>query len=227
MHIYGLQKLTLLDYPGKMAATVFTGRCNMRCPFCHNPDLVLNNAEEYSLDKFFKFLSTRKSTLEGICITGGEPMVNEKLGDFISEIKAMGYLVKLDTNGTFPDRLEKIIDQIDYIAIDIKNSPEKYAKTAGLENFDISCIKKSIAMVMSRAKDYEFRTTVVKGLHEIEDIEECAKLIEGAKRYYLQKFIDSGHLLGQEKYAAWDDNTMRAMQKVALKHVQSCELRGV
>ena len=227
MHIYGLQKLTLLDYPGKMAATVFTGKCNMRCPFCHNPDLVLNNAEEYSLDKFYKFLSTRKSTLEGICITGGEPMVNEKIGDFISEIKAMGYLVKLDTNGTFPDRLEKIIDQIDYIAIDIKNSPEKYAKTAGLENFDISCVKQSIAIVMRKAQDYEFRTTVVKGLHEVKDIEECAKLIEGAKRYYLQKFIDSGHLLGQEKYSAWDDGTMRAMQKVALKHVQSCELRGV
>ena len=154
-------------------------------------------------------------------------MVNEKIGDFISEIKEMGYLVKLDTNGTFPDRLEKIIDQIDYIAIDIKNSPEKYAKTAGLENFDISCVKKSIAIVMSRAKDYEFRTTVVKGLHEAEDIEECAKLIEGAKRYYLQKFIDSGHLLGQEKYLAWDDDTMRAMKKVALKHVKSCELRGV
>lgn len=227
MRIFGLQKLTLLDYPGKLAATVFTGGCNMRCPFCHNPSLVLNEAEEYPMDKFIKFLNTRKSTLEGICITGGEPLINKDIAAFINTIKQMGYRIKLDTNGCFPEKLAEVIRLVDYVAIDIKNSPSKYALTTGLEKIDLSDIKKSIDIVMNSSSDYEFRTTVVKGLHEISDIEECAKLISGAKKYFLQKFIDSGQLLKNQKFSSWDDNTMKEMQKLAQKYVKNCELRGL
>lgn len=227
MNIYGLQKLTLLDYPSKMAATAFTSRCNMRCPFCHNSDLVIGNADKYPMENFIKFLSTRQGVLEGICITGGEPLLNKDIDKFIHQIKDMGYLVKLDTNGSYPDRLAKLLDIVDYVAIDIKNSPSKYSETIGVYNFDITPIRQSIDLVMQNANDYEFRTTVVHELHSIRDIEECAKLIIGAKKYYLQKFIDSGHLVGTTKYTAWDDATMRDMQVIASKYVDLCELRGV
>lgn len=227
MHIYGLQKLTLLDFPGKMAATVFTTHCNMRCPFCHNADLVLGKNDEYLMSSFKKFLDTRTGMLEGICITGGEPMIHEDLGDFIKYIKDCGYKVKLDTNGTFPDRLEKVLDILDYVAIDIKNSPDKYAKTIGLDKFDLSPVKESIELLKSKAKDYEFRTTVVRELHTVEDIQACAELIKGAKKYYLQKFIDSGNLLGSQKFTSWDDDTMHKMQNIAEPYVELCELRGV
>ena len=202
MRIYGLQKLTLLDYPGKIAATVFTSGCNMRCPFCHNADLVLGNIDEYPMDKLLSFFQARKSMLEGICITGGEPLINSDIRNFILTLKDMGYSVKLDTNGSLPDRLAEVIDSVDYVAIDIKNSPSKYPYTIGLERFDIAPLKRSIELVMNKAKDYEFRTTVIKGLHTIEDIESCASLIKGAKKYYLQKFIDSGKLLSNNSFSA-------------------------
>lgn len=194
MRIGGYQKLTLIDYPGKIATTVFTVGCSFRCPFCHNPELVLstqfpapNNMEE----EFFAFLEKRRGKLEGICITGGEPTIQPDIIDFIKKIKAMGFLVKLDSNGTRPDVLRKVIREklVDFIAMDIKNSPKKYSKTTGTL-VDIERIKLSVEMIMNSGIDYEFRTTVVPGFHTEKDFEEIAKWIKGAKAYYLQEFRD-------------------------------------
>ncbi|EKE16168.1 MAG: hypothetical protein ACD_11C00029G0048 [uncultured bacterium] len=196
MTIGGFQKLTLIDYPGKIATTVFTVGCSFRCPFCHNPELVLTNNSQFSTDnkmekEFFDFLEKRKGKLEGVCITGGEPTIQSDIIEFIKKIKKMGFLVKLDSNGTRPDILKKIIDQkiVDFIAMDIKNSLERYSETVGLKA-DTERIKLSIDMIMRSGIDYEFRTTVVPGIHFEEDFEKVAELIDGAKNYYLQEYRD-------------------------------------
>ena len=192
MRIGGYQKLTLIDYPGKIATTVFTVGCSFRCPFCHNPELVLasqfpapNNMEE----EFFEFLKKRKGKLQGVCITGGEPTIQSDIIDFIKKIKSMGFLVKLDSNGTRPDVLKKVIDEklVDFIAMDIKNSPKKYSKTAGTK-VDIKRIRLSVDLIMNSKIDYEFRTTVVPGIHNERDFEDIAYWIKGAKAYYLQEY---------------------------------------
>lgn len=192
MTLGGFQKLTLIDYPGKLATTVFTVGCSLRCPFCHNPELVNSSqfAVHSNLEKeFFEFLKKRKGKLEGVCITGGEPLIQKDIIDFIKKIKKLGYLVKLDTNGTRPDVLRKIIkDKLaDFIAMDIKSSPKKYLKTSGIKT-DIERIKLSVNMIMRSVIDYEFRTTAVPGLHAEKDFEEIAKWIQGAKAYYLQEY---------------------------------------
>lgn len=192
MRLGGYQKLTLIDYPGKIATTVFTVGCSFRCPFCHNPELVLppqfpapNNMEA----EFFEFLKKRKGKLEGVCITGGEPTIQADIIDFIKKIKALGFLVKLDSNGSRPDILKKVIDEklVDFIAMDIKNSPRKYSKTVGTKT-DIRRIKLSVGLIMNSGIDYEFRTTVVPGIHSEKDFEDIAKWIGGAKAYYLQEY---------------------------------------
>ncbi len=203
MKISGLQKMTLLDYPGKIAATVFTAGCNFRCPYCHNATLVLNpDAEEtISEEEFFDFLSKRKNFLEGVCITGGEPLMQKDLGAFISKIKEMGFFVKLDTNGSFPDKLIELVEGglIDYVAMDIKNAPGSYASTAGLDpeksKSVVAAVDRSISYLLTEPTDYEFRTTVVSGYHTKADFTAIGKWIRGAKRYYLQKFVDTGDLI--------------------------------
>lgn len=197
MIIHGLQKLTLLDYPEKMACTVFTPGCNFKCPFCHNSSLVRGDGDRISEDEFFKFLNTRKNILEGVCITGGEPTLQPDLSDFIRKIKDMGFLVKLDTNGYKPEVLKALAGDglLDYVAMDIKNSKDKYAKTCGLEEFDIEKIKESVDFLINGSLDFEFRTTVVRDFHDENDILNISEWIKGAKKYYLQKFVDSDDLI--------------------------------
>ena len=200
MNVQGLEKLSLLDYPGKLCCTVFTGGCNMRCPFCHNAPLVLGNDFEKQHDEWdeiIQFLRTRTKLLDAVCISGGEPTLQKGLKSRISEIKTLGFLVKLDTNGTNPRVIKELVDAnlVDYIAVDIKNSPAKYALTAGVENFDLSPVQESVEFLLSSSVDYEFRTTVVKEFHDENDFLAIAKWLQGAKQYFLQQFVDSGNLI--------------------------------
>jgi pyruvate formate lyase activating enzyme len=198
MQIGGLQKTTLIDYPGKIAATVFLVGCNFRCPFCYSSELVLpekiENQPKIPEKDFFKFLRERKGLLDGLVLCGGEPTLNKELPNFIKKIKKMGYFVKLDTNGSNPKLLEKLINEklVDYVAMDIKGPKEKYYKIVGMlegENEKIiKNIEKSINVLKEGKVDYEFRSTIVPALHTKEDVIEMAKWIRGAKRYYLQNF---------------------------------------
>ncbi len=196
MLIGGYQKLTLIDYPGKIATTVFTVGCNFRCPFCHNPELVKSityNSQPNVLEKeFFAFLKKRRGKLDGVCITGGEPTLQSDLIDFIKKVKKMGFLIKLDTNGTRPDVLKKLYKArlLDFVAMDIKNNLEKYAQTCG-EKVDIERIKLSVELIKNSGVPYEFRTTVVPGLHTEEDFEKIAEWLRGAESYYLQKYYET------------------------------------
>ena len=189
MQLYGLNKLTLLDYPEHLACTVFTGTCNFRCPFCHNASLVTNIDEErISEEEFFSFLQKRQGIIEGVCVTGGEPTLQPDLKDFLKRIKDLDYSVKLDTNGYRPDVLEKLIDLklIDYVAMDVKNCFEKYELTTGLVNINTDKILKSINLLKEGRVDYEFRTTIVKEYHSIDEFTKIGELIKGAKKYFLQ-----------------------------------------
>ena len=193
MKLHGLQKMTLLDWPGHVACTVFLGGCDFRCPFCHNFELVDGTAPAVMDDtEFFAFLEKRKGLLDGVAITGGEPYLHKDLPDFMRRIREMGFGVKLDTNGNHPTLLHKLLEErlADYIAMDIKNSPEKYAKTIGLESLDLSPIRESVRLLMDSAVDYEFRTTVVDELHSEDDFRAIGAWIKGAKRYFLQAFTD-------------------------------------
>lgn len=191
--ISGIQKLTLLDYPEHTACTLFVPYCNFRCPFCHNSELLSGDAEFYDENEIFAFLKKRKGVLEGVCITGGEPTIYTDLDRFIRDIRALGYRIKLDTNGYMPDRLGALVNEglLDYIAMDIKNSPERYAETAGLpiDSFDISPIVQSIDIIKNSGVKYEFRTTVVTELFDENSIAGAAKMIVGAERYFLQSFV--------------------------------------
>ena len=231
MILKGLQKTTLLDYPEKLACTVFTGGCNFRCPFCHNASLVIrpSDVEEISEEKFFSYLKKRQGLLDGVCITGGEPLLNKDIEDFIRRIRSLGLLVKLDTNGAFPERLERLLDEglVDYVAMDIKNSKEKYAATAGLgEDFDISDICKSVDVIMNKAPDYEFRTTVVRELHTAEDLCSIAEWIGDTRRYFLQKYVDSGDVL-KSGYTAYEDPQMLKLHETVCNILPITVLRGV
>ena len=230
MRIDGLQKMTLLDFPGKVACTVFTGGCNFRCPFCHNALLVTKLPEkpDYSEDEILSFLEKRTGLLDGVAITGGEPLLNPDIADFIRKIRSMGYAVKLDTNGSFPERLKAIAGEglVDYVAMDIKNRKEKYAETIGLKNLDLSKIEESVEFLKSGAVDYEFRTTVVEQFHTVEDIRAAAEWISGAKRYFLQNFVDSGELICEE-VSGVDKETMLKMKSAAADFVPQTEIRGI
>lgn len=191
MQIGGVQKTSLLDFPDKISAIVFTQGCNFKCGYCHNPELiVLRNEPAWTTAGFFKFLETRKGKLDGVVITGGEPCLQNDLIDFIKDVKSMGFLVKLDTNGTFPDKLQKSLPYIDYIAMDIKAPLDKYSEITRV-NVNCENIQKSIDIIMNCGIDYEFRTTVLKSQLTFGDFEKIGQLIKGAKKYYLQKFVAS------------------------------------
>ena len=198
MYIAGYQPLTLLDYPGKLAATVFTLGCVLRCPFCHNPELIepskeyLAQAGGNKTDEFLKFLETRQGKLDGVCITGGEPTLHSDLLDFIRKIKALGFLVKLDTNGAFPDIVRSISETklVDFWAMDIKHTPEKYPLASGNSDIAIENFQESARIIMESGADYEFRTTVVPGIHTESDFQEIGHWIRGARRFALQAFRD-------------------------------------
>ena len=229
MLIKGLQKTTLLDFPGKVACTVFTGGCNFRCPFCHNASLVLSPKENPDLpqEQFFSFLEKRKGILDGVCVTGGEPLLQYDIIPFIERIHSMGFAVKLDTNGSYPVRLREIVELgiVDYVAMDIKNCRKKYALTAGVDG-DVSGVFESIEYIMSCGVPYEFRTTVVKELHTPDDILSIAKDIKGAQKYFLQAFKDSGDLICPD-FSAHTEQIMRDMCRLAAQYVDLCEVRGI
>ena len=228
----GIQKLTLLDYPGQVACTLFTAGCNMKCPFCHNRDLVFipENFEFINPEEIIEFLKKRHGVLDAVCITGGEPTVQAGLKDFIREIRNIGYKVKLDTNGMFPDKLKEIVESgmIDYVAMDVKNCPDKYPMTVGLaeNSFPLAQIEKSIEYLLSDVIDYEFRTTVVKELHTIDDLKKIAGWIKGAKHYYLQQFVDSGRCI-EPGYTAYDKDEMKQLCTEIREVLPCTELRGI
>ena len=229
MNLQGLQKLTLLDFPGKTACTLFTGGCNLRCPFCHNAPLIAPaNGGVIDETEFFAFLSTRKGKLDGVAITGGEPLAQKDIADFIKKIRALGFLVKLDTNGFYPNRFKSLLDEhlLDYVAMDLKNSDGKYAATCGLASVDLDKVRRSIELLMDGPADYEFRTTVVAEFHDAADFEEIGKMIRGARRYFLQCFTDRDSVPFGNLHApaAQDLNTYA---DIVRPYVPDTSLRGV
>ena len=198
MRIAGLQKLTLLDFPGKTACTVFTPGCNFRCPFCHNSPLVLGSDEPpLSEEEFFSYLQKRQNVLQGVCISGGEPLLQPDIEPFILKIRQFGYAVKLDTNGSFPEELEDLVTKglLDYVAMDVKSSEEGYLKTIGLGDFDLDKIRRSVSFLKKGMVPYEFRTTVVRELHTEREMRAVAEWLTGSKRYTLQSFTDSENVI--------------------------------
>ena len=231
MRLGGLQKLTLLDYPGHIACTIFTAGCNFRCPFCHNASLVL--PEEFGPplepEELFAFLRKRRGILDGVAVTGGEPLMHADMPELLRQIKDLGFLVKLDTNGSFPDRLEALIGEglVDRVAMDIKNSPALYADTAGIPGLDLKNIDRSRALLLEGRVEYEFRTTVVSPLHTAESLTEAAQWIAGAKEYYLQQYKDPGGVLNNTGLAACDEAQMQRFAEAVRPWVPSVRLRGL
>ena len=230
MKFGGLQKLTLLDYPEHVACTLFTIGCNLRCPFCHNNSLVVGNLdklEQITQDELLEFLRKRSNVLEGVCITGGEPLLQAGIVEFVTQVKQMGYKVKLDTNGTYPEKLRELINAklVDYVAMDIKNSKAMYNKTCGcVVEMDDICA--SVDLLKSDVVDYEFRTTVTGTFHSDNSIEESAKWLVGAKRWYLQQFVDSGELIDNTVVGV-NAETLTRYQQIAKQYVPNTQLRGV
>lgn len=235
MNIHGLNNLTLLDYPGKIACTVFTGHCNFRCPFCHNATLVMNPDAQPLIteEKVFSLLEKREGRLEGVAITGGEPTLCTDLPEFCRKIKERNLLVKLDTNGSNPDMVRRLISErlIDCVAMDIKSSPAHYAKAAGLSGFSMDNIFESTDLLMQAGAegiiDYEFRTTVVGGIHTENDFVTTGKWLRGAKAYYLQGYRDSGDLLSPEGLYAFTPGEMRHFREILLPFIPNTQLRGI
>lgn len=229
MNIQGLQKLTLLDYPGKVACTVFLAGCNFRCPFCHNASLVthVDPGNRIPSEEVMAFLKKRAGILDGVCITGGEPLLAHDLEDFIRGVRELGYLVKLDTNGSSPGKLQRLTEQglLDYVAMDIKNVPEKYGMTIGIEDYDPGQVMESVDYLLSGVVPYEFRTTVVREFHKRDDFEGIGRWLAGADRYYLQGFVDSGDLIcpGLRAYTA---DIMEQALAIVRKYIPSAQLRG-
>ena len=230
MIINGFQKLTLLDYPGRVACTIFTAGCNMRCPFCHNASLVthIDNDNTFSTEEVLDYLKKRQGILEGVCITGGEPLLQPGIKEFIAEIKKHGNKVKHDTNGTLTENLKELVKEglVDYVAMDIKNSKAKYKETAGINNLDLSKIEESIDFLINGNIDFEFRTTIVNEFHTVEDIQDIVVWIKGAHKYFLQNFVDSGDLIGQDLNPVTLD-TLRVMREKATEFIPCVELRGI
>ena len=237
MIIGGFQTTTLLDYPGKVACTIFTAACNMRCPFCQNSDLITGSFEtRYSEEEVLAYLSKRKGLLDGVCITGGEPTLQKDLAEFICKIKDLGLLVKLDSNGLNPDIIKMLYsgNLIDMVAMDIKSGPSTYGAACGIKDIDMGKIKESIDFLITSGIDYEFRTTLVKGIHRLEDMEEITSLIKGAKAYFLQSYKESDKILGlvdgnkeASTYSSFSRNELEEFLDIAKKVVPSAMLRGI
>ncbi len=229
MLIEGMQKLTLLDYPEHVACTLFSHGCNLRCPFCHNAGLVVRPPENnINIDEISAFFKKRKGILDGVCLTGGEPLLQKDVLDFMEFIRSFGYKLKLDTNGFYPRVLEKAINMglVDYIAMDIKSSRQGYPKAVGIENIDITPVCESIKLIMSSGIDYEFRTTAVKGLHLVSDFQDIGDWIAGADKYFIQQFIDSGDLISHG-FEAFDEAETALLLAAVSKGVPKAKIRGI
>lgn len=230
MKIQGIQKLTLLDYPEKIACTIFTYGCNLRCYFCQNASLVLENkyiTDYISEEELLNFLKKRIGLLDAVCISGGEPLIHDEVFDLIKKIKNLGYLVKVDTNGTYPEKIDKLIKEnlVDYIAMDVKNSKENYLKTVGIDNLDIKKIGKSIDLLKKSNIDYEFRTTITEEYHSEKDIKEIGKMLEGSKKHFLQYYRYSDDVIG-DKLSTPSTKIMEKYKKILEKYIEIVEIRG-
>ena len=230
MLLRGLQKTTLLDFPGNVACTVFTGGCNFRCPFCHNASLIENlpTDERLSEENFFAFLEKRRGLTDGVCITGGEPLLQKDIIPFVKRIKEMGYLVKVDTNGSYPDALRALIDEglVDYVAMDIKNARSAYSETAGTEKDVLPAIEESVALLKSGRVPYEFRTTVVKGLHTEERMEEIGLWLGDVPRYFIQNFSDAGEVL-TDGLSGFTPSELQALLAAVTPYIPNAKVRGL
>lgn len=230
MKLGGLQKMTLLDFPGRVACTVFTVGCNFRCPFCHNRSLVVSPAvPEFSQDDFFAFLRKRKGLLDGVAVTGGEPLLHPDMPAFLEKIRSLGFAVKLDTNGAFPDRLRAILEAglADYVAMDVKNSPEKYEQTAGAAGL-LPQVERSVALLLEGKTPFEFRTTLVNELHEASDFAAIGRWIAGAERYFIQGYVDSGDILGGgERFHVASPEKAKACLEAVRPFIPGAKLRGM
>ena len=230
MKICGLNKTTLLDYPGRVAATIFIGGCNFRCPFCHNSSLVLHSSlqPEFSQEEILSFLKKRCGILDGVCITGGEPTLYPELTDFLREIRELGYEIKLDTNGSRPDVLKSLAEKglIQKAAMDIKSSPEHYEILTGISHPDLTAIRESISFLMNGSLDYEFRTTVVRELHTENDFRKIGQWLKVAKAYYLQAYRDSEDVL-QPGFSSYSASELNAFREILLETIPLVEIRGI
>ena len=229
MQIHGLQKMTLLDFPGKVACTVFLGGCDFRCPFCHNWDILDPSTpvimEE---DEFYKFLDKREGLLDGVAITGGEPLLRTGMADFIKGIKSRGFLVKLDTNGNHPDRLKELVSEglLDYVAVDVKNNKERYGETVGIPMLDISKIEETISFLLEGNVPYEFRTTVLRQFHDADSFKGIAEWIEGAEHYFIQSFVDR-ETVPFSGLEAYSPEELEEFKKLVEPHVKHIDIRGL
>lgn len=227
MNIQGYQKMTLLDFPGRVACTVFTGGCNLRCPFCHNAGLVKTPLASRNMEaEVLDYLAKRRGILDGVCITGGEPLLQPDIANFIARVKEMGYLVKLDTNGSLPERLESLLrtGMIDYVAMDVKSSPSGYATAIGTE-IDVAPFRRSVDLIRESGVAHEFRTTAVKGIHTSADFAEIGKWLGGDQTYFIQCFIDSGNLLGTGCDAFNAEETAAILDAVR-PYIPNAQIRG-
>ncbi len=226
MRIGGLQKLTLLDYPQKVACTVFLQGCNLRCPFCHNTPL-LHGTQDIPEQEVLAFLKKRQGILDGVVFSGGEPLLSAELEDFIRSVKAIGYQIKLDTNGTFPDRLQNLLSQglLDYVAMDVKNAPGKYAQTVGRDGC-LDAVRESVELLKNCAIPYEFRTTVVDELHEPEDFSAIGQWLQGSPQYFLQPFCDSGDILQPNLHATSKEKLEHCLT-IVRDYIPNTTIRGM
>ena len=233
MHISGLQKLSLLDYPGKIACTIFLNGCNFKCHFCHNKDLVLQDSlskpfEWIELTQFIDFIKTRQNKLDAVCISGGEPLLHNDILDLIEKIKSLGFLVKLDTNGYLVEKLKQVVNTglIDYVAMDIKTSKDKYAEITNYNNFDVNKIMESVSFLKTGIVAYEFRTTLIKEFHTEKEIVELSNWIQGDSKWFFQKFVDSGNTITKNLHAL-EDEEMKRFVSMAKEFVPNVQIRGM
>lgn len=230
MNISGIQKLTLLDFPGKLACTVFTSGCNFRCPFCHNASLVLPGMSDHiDEQEVFSFLKKREGILEGVCITGGEPCLQPDLETFIRKVRDIGFSVKLDTNGSFPEKLSSLLEKglLDYVAMDIKTSKERYSEVCGVQNEKLlENVQKSVEILKSSSVPHEFRTTTARELQTKEDFEKIGRWLSGEKRYFIQQYEASGELVGDEM-TPYEKEELTEFAKVMKNFVENVEIRGI
>ena len=228
MTIHGIQKLTLVDYPGKTAAILFTGACNFRCPFCHNASLVLRPESQPVLDEgeIMEFLTKRRNMLEGVVVTGGEPTLQRDLIPFLLALKNLGYKVKLDTNGYRPDVLKSALEKnaVDYVAMDIKTSLDEYPILTGIADLDVSLIEESVAYLKGSTVEHEFRTTVVEPLHHRENFEKIGRLLEGDERFFLQSYVESGDTIGKNCFPPSSD-TLQSYLEILRNYIGNVSIR--
>lgn len=229
MVISGLQKTTLLDYPGHVAATLFLGRCNFRCPFCHNSDLLDGDSSDpFSEESVLSFLKKRAGILQGVCITGGEPTLHQGLAEFITKIRGLGLKIKLDTNGYRPQVLKRLCSEglIDYVAMDIKSGRSGYERAAGKKELDLSKIEESVSFLLENTVSYEFRTTAVKGIHTAEDFREIGPWLSGASAYFLQSYKESENVLSPG-FASFDKEELLHFAEIVSPFLPNVSLRGI